>query len=90
MDELTREMEWFLDTLQKELGVIAEADAVAVEVTELGLEEVGVSFVPREVIDYLPETLLYELMIVDDEKGTEWIGAIYKIIYVKLTLITIK
>ena len=76
MDELMREMEWFLDTLLKEFGVIAEAEAVAAEATELGIEEVEDFFVPREVIGDLPETFLYELMIVDDEKGTEWIGAI--------------
>jgi len=76
MDELTREMEWFLTTLRKEFSVIVEAEEVAVEATELGLEEVGDLFVPSEVISNLPETLLYELMIVDDEKKIEWVGAI--------------
>lgn len=69
-------MEWFLTTLQKEFSLIVEAEAVAIEATELWLEEVGYAFVPSEVIANLPETLLYELMIVDDDKGVEWVGAI--------------
>lgn len=76
MDELTREMEWFLVMLQKEFGVHVESEEVAVEATELGLSEVESFFVPSEVIYSLPETLLYELMIADDESGNEWIGAI--------------
>lgn len=76
MDDLTREMEWFLDTLQKEFGVIAEADAVAVEATELGLEEVEDFFVPSELFEVVPETLLYEIMLAEDQTKNEWIGAV--------------
>lgn len=76
MGKLTREVEWFLTTLQNEFGVSVNAEDVAVEATELGVEEVGDIFVPSEVIDPLPETLLYELMIADDEAGIEWVGAI--------------
>lgn len=76
MDELTREMEWFLATLQKEFGVIIDAEEVAVEATELGLEEVGNIFIPSEVIANLPETLLYEIMVTDDKDENEWVGAI--------------
>ncbi|WP_438316064.1 hypothetical protein [Sporosarcina sp. FA9] len=76
MGKLTREVEWFLTTLQNEFGVSVNAEDVAVEATELGMEEVGSFFVPSEVINPLPETLLYELMIIDDKAGIEWVGAI--------------
>lgn len=72
----TKEIEWLLDTLWKEFDVEVAAEDIAVEAAELGLEEVEDFFVPIEVIDNLPETLLYELMIVDVGKGTEWVGAI--------------
>lgn len=62
--------------LQTVFHVEVDAKDVAVEATELGMEEVGDNFVPSEVINPLPETLLYELMIVDDERGNEWVGAI--------------
>lgn len=76
MNDMTRELEWFLTMLQKVFHVVVDAEDVAVEATELGLEEVGEIFVPSEVISDLPETLLYEMMIVDDESGNEWVGAI--------------
>lgn len=76
MNKLTKEVEWFLTMLQTVFHVVVDAEDVAVEATELGLEEVGEIFVPSEVINPLPETLLYELMIVDDKSGNEWVGAI--------------
>jgi len=76
MNELTREMEWFLTTLKKEFRVIIEADVVAVEATELGIDEVDDFYIPSEVIAKLPETLLYEIMVTDDKEENEWIGAI--------------
>ena len=76
MNELTKEVDWFVTMLQTVFHVVVAVEDVAVEATELGMEEVGEIFVPSEVIDPLPETLLYELMIVDDESSNEWVGAI--------------
>ena len=76
MNELTKEVEWFLTMLQTVFHVVVAVEDVAVEAVELGMEEVGENFVPSEVIVDLPETLLYEMMIVDDERGNEWVGAI--------------
>lgn len=75
-NKVTKEIEWLIDILRKWFDVEVAAEDITVEATELGLEEVEDFFVPSEVIDDLPETLLYELMIVDDGKGTEWVGAI--------------
>ena len=76
MDELTREMEWFLTTLQKEFSVTVAATEVAVEAIELGLSEVESFFVPSELFEVVPETLLYEIMLAEDETENEWVGAV--------------
>lgn len=76
MDELTREMEWFLTTLQKEFSVTVAATEVAVEAIELGLSEVESFFVASELFEVVPETLLYEIMLAEDETKNEWIGAV--------------
>jgi len=74
--ELTREMQWFLDTLKVRFNVDLSADDVSVEATELGMSEVESFFVPSELFEVAPETLLYEVMIADDETENEWIGAV--------------
>lgn len=71
MAELTREMGWFLCTLEKEFSVKVQVEDVSVEAVELGKEEVDCFFLPSEEMAELPETLLYEMMIVDDEKQDE-------------------
>lgn len=74
--ELSRELHWFMQTLKNDFGVEVIVDEIGVEAVELGLEEVEDFFVPIEIFDDLPETLLYELMIVDDELANVWVGAI--------------
>ncbi|MEK4712038.1 hypothetical protein [Sporosarcina sp. FSL K6-5500] len=74
--ELTREMEWFLDTLKVRFNVELSSNDVSVEATELGLSEVESFFVPSELIEVVPETLLYEIMVAEDETNTEWVGAV--------------
>lgn len=76
MNQLTREMEWFLDTLRKEFGIELTAESIALEGIELGLDEVEDFFVPVELFEELPETLLYEIMVADDEEENEWVGGI--------------
>jgi hypothetical protein len=63
-------------TLKDDFQVIAAIEDIAVEATELGLDEVEDFFVPSELFEIAPETLRYEIMMVDDEQNNEWIGAI--------------
>jgi len=72
----TREFQWFIDTLQSEFSTEVKVNDIGVEATELGIDEVEGFFVPSELFDVLPETLVYEIMIVDDEKNNVWVGAI--------------
>lgn len=74
--ELTRELEWFLDTLKVRFNVELSAEEISVEATELGLSEVESFFVPSELFEVIPETLLYEIMVADDESENEWVGAV--------------
>lgn len=76
MNQLTREMEWFLDTLRKEFGIEVTAESIALEGIDLGLDEVEDFYVPVELFEELPETLLYEIMVADDEEENEWVGGI--------------
>lgn len=72
----SRELQWFVNTLQNEFDVEMDVNRIGIEATELGLDEVEDFFVPRELFDELPETLVYEIMIVDDEQNNVWVGAI--------------
>jgi len=72
----SRELQWFVDTLQNDFDVEIEANDIGIEATELGMDEVEDFFVPRELFDELPETLVYEIMIVDDEQNNVWVGAV--------------
>lgn len=72
----SREVQWFVDTLQNDFGVEVKINNISVEATELGVDEVEDFFVPRELFDELPETLVYEIMVVDDEQNNVWVGAI--------------
>ena len=75
-DTISKEIHWFALTLKNTFKVIVVTEDIAVEATELGLDEVEDFFVPSELFEIAPETLLYEIMIVDDEQTNEWIGAI--------------
>lgn len=76
MDELTREMEWFIQTLKVDFNLEVSAEEVSVEAVELGLSEVESIFVPSELFEVVPETLLYEIMLVEDAAENEWVGAV--------------
>lgn len=73
---LTKELDWFLCALDEKFNVDRLVDDVAVEATELGIDEVEAYFIPREVLTDLPLTLLYEIMVADDDVGNEWVGAV--------------
>lgn len=65
----SREIQWFVNTLQNEFSIKVDINDIGVEATELGMDEVEDFFVPSELFDVLPETLVYEIMIVDDEEN---------------------
>ncbi|PIC95707.1 hypothetical protein CSV69_10225 [Sporosarcina sp. P26b] len=76
MDELTREVEWFIDTLQQKCEVEVTVDLIATEAVELGLDEVEDFYVPDGLLDNQPTSLLYEIMVTNDEEENEWVGGI--------------
>lgn len=75
-NELSREMQWFMETLRTKFRVEVASGEIGYESVELALEEVGQFFVPLELPGTLPETILYDLMVVDDVDGNVWVGAI--------------
>ncbi|MGE6415791.1 hypothetical protein ACQKDD_16625 [Planococcus kocurii] len=74
--EKSKELEWFLETLEKNFQVKVGLEDVGVEATMLSVDEVDKSYVPFELFTDVPETFLYEIMVVDDHKTNEWIGAV--------------
>jgi len=73
---ISREVQWFIDTLRKDYGVRITAQEVGYEGLELGMDEVDEVFIPHELFELPPTTLLYELMIVEDSEGNLWSGMI--------------
>lgn len=71
-----RELDWFVETLEQNHAVKVNRNHISYEGNELYLDEVDESFIPHEMAEALPEKLLFETMMFDDEDGTEWIGAI--------------
>lgn len=75
-DKISKEINWFIQVLKDTFNFEVFVEDISVEATELGLDEVEDFFVPSEQFEIAPETLLYEIMMVDDEQNNEWIGAI--------------
>jgi hypothetical protein len=71
-----KEINWFVETLQKEFLVEGDRNQISYEGNELYLDEIDESLVPSEMTKGLPEALLFETMIFEDSEGTEWIGII--------------
>lgn len=76
MNKQTKEIEWFMQMLKVNFELEASAEEVSVEAIELGLSEVESFFVPSELFEVVPETLLYEIMVVEDANDNEWVGAV--------------
>lgn len=74
--EISKELHWFMKTLEKKFKVKVDLEEIGLEATELGTEEVENFYVPSELFTEVPDTFLYEIMIVDDEQANEWIGAV--------------
>ncbi|PIC83065.1 hypothetical protein [Sporosarcina sp. P1] len=73
---ISREVQWFVDTLRKDYGIRVTAQEVGYEGLELGMDEVDEVFIPKELFEVIPTTMLYELMILDESKGNVWSGTI--------------
>jgi hypothetical protein len=71
-----KEINWFVEALEKEFLVEVNKDQISYEGNELYLDEIDESLIPSEIIEGLPEALLFETMIFEDSEGTEWIGII--------------
>jgi hypothetical protein len=71
-----KEINWFVEALEKEFLVEVNKDQISYEGNELYLDEIDDSLVPSEMTEGLPEALIFETMIFEDNEGTEWIGII--------------
>jgi hypothetical protein len=70
------EINWFVETLEKEFLVEVDKEQISYEGNELYLDEIDESLLPSNMMNGLPESLLFETMVFEDSKGTEWIGII--------------
>ena len=70
------ELNWFVETLEKDFQVEVERGQVSYEGNELFLDEIDESLIPSEMFDNLPEALLFETMLYEDVTKTEWLGVI--------------
>lgn len=73
---ISSEVNWFVQILRKDYGVKVTAQDVSTEGLELGMDEVDAAFIPQELFEIIPSTLLYELMIVEDSEGNVWSGTV--------------
>jgi hypothetical protein len=71
-----KELDWFVQMLKDEFRVESNRNQISFEGNELYLDEIDESLIPKEMAKGLPEKLLFETMLVEDNQGTEWIGAI--------------
>ncbi|MFC6040523.1 hypothetical protein ACFPYN_13940 [Paenisporosarcina macmurdoensis] len=70
------ELNWFVDTLENEFQVKMDRRQISYEGNELYLDEIDESLIPSEMFDSLPESLLFETMLYEDDIKTEWLGVI--------------
>lgn len=71
-----KELDWFVQTLEDEFQIVADRNQISFEGNELFLDEIDESLIPSEMATGLPESLLFETMLFEDNQGAEWIGAI--------------
>jgi hypothetical protein len=70
------ELVWFVKTLDGEFQVKVDRNQISYEGNELYLDEIDESLIPSEMLDNLPEWLLFETMVFGGEDGTEWLGVV--------------
>lgn len=71
-----KELDWFVSTLESEFQVTVVRNQISFEGNELYLDEIDESLIPLDMLTNLPESLLFETMVFDDEDGTEWMGIV--------------
>ncbi|URM33401.1 hypothetical protein LLY41_02650 [Cytobacillus firmus] len=70
------ELDWFVETLQCNYKVKVDSEQISYEGNELYLDEIDESLIPSEMLNDLPQSLLFETMLYEDASGTEWLGVI--------------
>jgi hypothetical protein len=71
-----KELDWFVNTLQMEFSVEVTKNQIGYEGNELYLDEIDEAIVPVEMMKHFPKSLLFEMMMVEDQEGVEWIGVV--------------
>lgn len=71
-----KELDWFVKALEMEFSVKVDRNEISYEGNELYLDEIDESLIPADMLDNLPEQLLFETMVLDNEDGTEWMGIV--------------
>lgn len=72
---MTREMNWFCETLLLEFGQLVESKEISIEGYELYHEEVDEALIKVEILADLPNPLLFEILAYESEEN-EWLGII--------------
>ena len=71
-----KELDWFVRTLESEFQIEGDKRQISYEGSELYLDEIDESLIPSDMLNGLPEPLLFEMMVFDCEDGTEWLGIV--------------
>lgn len=69
-------LDWFVEILQTHCAAKVSRNQIGYEANELYLDEVDELFIPYGMEDTLPEKMLFETLIFNEEDGTEWLGVI--------------
>ena len=72
---MTREMNWFCETLLLEFGLLVDSKEISTEGYELYHEEVDEALIKADILTDLPNPLLYETLAFESEEN-EWLGMI--------------
>lgn len=58
-----KELDWFVETLERRFEVKVNREQISHEGNELYLDEIDESLIPSEMLSDLPESLLFETMV---------------------------
>ncbi|WP_240376102.1 hypothetical protein [Bacillus piscicola] len=70
------EIDWFVHMLKSLYQKSVDREDIGYEGIELYLDEIDEALIPADVLEPLPEFLLFETMLYVDEEGKDWLGAI--------------
>ena len=71
-----KELDWFVRILESEFHIEGDKRQISYEGSELYRDEIDGLLIPSDMLNGLPDPLLFETMVFDDEDGTEWLGII--------------